>query len=563
MNNNESEKDIPLDGYKTCSNCRKKILSSKMFLHEGFCMRNNKYCEKCGKIVLIKDFDDHIQNHLNPQTKSPLNEESINLNKDLKKEKINDNKDKTQVMVNQINYNSYVNMSIPKKAKKKEIIKYNAPIVINTFDNEIHTPGYYKDFFLRNYKMAKLMKINEFDDILENSKVLTSDILESKNNENPYNINDIFMRYNINYLNENNRQYSLNAIRKPNFFLDNNKEKKETTNYDNPIILYERSDNKKEPDDNINFDQCYKNIIKIPKNRVKRNICSNSYDSKKYNDIYDNIFSNGSDYKINNYIIRNKNLINKIPLKNYHSNVLGNDNINYNSSGNFSSKEPLDRTSKLNKINKHKEGKEIKPSNIEFNNKFILYGKAKNSKYEKCEYCNRVVEDMNKHNYRCEIRRMKELERIQSIQEDKKMIQSKEIDIHKPKNIKLSSYSNLVLKNGFIIEKQKKEQKIHYSCFQNEKIDQNGRIILTPKSSKIISQNCPTDTKREEQIKKRQERKFYNNINQISDILYNYGFNEINEKDNYIDSWRSKANLKKNLIIKLPDNKAYRGLLTP
>ena len=37
-----------------CQNCRQDILSSKMFLHEGFCQRNNIFCEHCNKVFLKK-----------------------------------------------------------------------------------------------------------------------------------------------------------------------------------------------------------------------------------------------------------------------------------------------------------------------------------------------------------------------------------------------------------------------------------------------------------------------------------------------------------------------------
>lgn len=46
-----------------CQNCRQDIPESKMFLHEGFCLRNNKFCAECGKIFLVQEFDEHIKTH--------------------------------------------------------------------------------------------------------------------------------------------------------------------------------------------------------------------------------------------------------------------------------------------------------------------------------------------------------------------------------------------------------------------------------------------------------------------------------------------------------------------
>ena len=40
-----------------CINCKQYITKSKMFLHEGFCLKNNKYCPECDKVFLIQEFD--------------------------------------------------------------------------------------------------------------------------------------------------------------------------------------------------------------------------------------------------------------------------------------------------------------------------------------------------------------------------------------------------------------------------------------------------------------------------------------------------------------------------
>ena len=45
-----------------CKNCHQDILEDKMFLHEGFCIRNNAYCEHCERVFLKKDYDEHCKN---------------------------------------------------------------------------------------------------------------------------------------------------------------------------------------------------------------------------------------------------------------------------------------------------------------------------------------------------------------------------------------------------------------------------------------------------------------------------------------------------------------------
>ena len=49
--------------YIKCKNCRQIILESKMFLHEGFCLRNNKLCPECDKVFLVQEYDEHLKTH--------------------------------------------------------------------------------------------------------------------------------------------------------------------------------------------------------------------------------------------------------------------------------------------------------------------------------------------------------------------------------------------------------------------------------------------------------------------------------------------------------------------
>ena len=58
-----NEKSKPKDKKKLiqCKNCRQDILAEKMFLHEGFCNRNNIFCEHCQKVFLKKDYEKHLK----------------------------------------------------------------------------------------------------------------------------------------------------------------------------------------------------------------------------------------------------------------------------------------------------------------------------------------------------------------------------------------------------------------------------------------------------------------------------------------------------------------------
>ena len=47
-----------------CDNCRKDIPESKILLHQGFCLKNNKYCPTCSKVFLVGEFDEHMKTHV-------------------------------------------------------------------------------------------------------------------------------------------------------------------------------------------------------------------------------------------------------------------------------------------------------------------------------------------------------------------------------------------------------------------------------------------------------------------------------------------------------------------
>ena len=74
-----------------CNNCRQFISTKKMFLHEGFCNRNNVFCEHCESVFLKKDYYYHILEI--SRNLSPKNRESISnqIKQNLKNLKIDKN----------------------------------------------------------------------------------------------------------------------------------------------------------------------------------------------------------------------------------------------------------------------------------------------------------------------------------------------------------------------------------------------------------------------------------------------------------------------------------------
>ena len=58
------------------------IESNKIFLHEPFCIRNNKLCQICSKLIEIATYEEHLETHKNETKQQP------EIKKDIQKENI-------------------------------------------------------------------------------------------------------------------------------------------------------------------------------------------------------------------------------------------------------------------------------------------------------------------------------------------------------------------------------------------------------------------------------------------------------------------------------------------
>ena len=92
---------------------------------------------------------------------------------------------------------------------------------------------------------------------------------------------------------------------------------------------------------------------------------------------------------------------------------------------------PLDRVSKKFKTEKKNNS-----------NKLSQIPKQKNTKYEKCEYCNRVTTDLNAHIYNCESRRLFEIERIQTKQDENEQKKGRKKSVIMKSNTSLYNIPN-------------------------------------------------------------------------------------------------------------------------
>ena len=71
-----------------CTNCQTEIEDSKMFLHEGFCKKNIRYCFKCKQKIPKEEFEEHLENHKVKKetensvekTENKIDENNINMN---------------------------------------------------------------------------------------------------------------------------------------------------------------------------------------------------------------------------------------------------------------------------------------------------------------------------------------------------------------------------------------------------------------------------------------------------------------------------------------------------
>ena len=92
-----------------CNNCKQEIAESKLVLHEAFCLRNNKYCEKCQKVILTSEYDEHIKSH-DKKKEEP---------KQIKKEIIQDNIYEDEYLP-MGNYDNFKKIDVEAVLKKKK-----------------------------------------------------------------------------------------------------------------------------------------------------------------------------------------------------------------------------------------------------------------------------------------------------------------------------------------------------------------------------------------------------------------------------------------------------------
>ena len=413
-----------------CKSCRQYIPSYKMFLHEGFCQRNNIFCEHCEQVFLRKDYDKHIleisKNLTNINKESiikRLNTDFQEFKRDISSSSININKVKKirtkipiieeysirkpiiidpngNIINDNNNSNNYLSLFDISLIKRNIYKQFKNNIILNAKSNYVsrkNLVNFNNINYYTNRRIAKANKSN-YSNILYNNNVF--------NNKNSILIVDKFKEkknnLKINIINNNYFDNKIDSITLGNdinnFYINNNIRAKS-----NDIFL--------------NDTENRKNKIKEKEQNDKNNIMINNHiitynSNRNINEIENNYYTNISIEKsINDINNTSKNNIKEFSKYNTKTNIYYSrfnkhkENNITNKIEKISTKEPLDSVSKekYKKINRNK--KEQKPENsIRNKNKYLILDKGNNNKttnMSKCKLCNVLTDNMSIHNKIC------------------------------------------------------------------------------------------------------------------------------------------------------------------
>ena len=200
-----------------CKNCRQDILKDKMFLHEGFCIRNNVFCEHCEKVFLKKDYAEHVKLATkffskNKNSSSPISQQSKETQSETFKagslSEENENNNNTMPLIPKPSL-EIVQMPIT------ELYKINEPIFVNESgqilsNNKNNKNNYLLPFLGINFRSSK---INEkiLDDIIDQGDIFIENNTISQNCYDIEGLNNLLNRNNYN----NNNYLTINPSQNP------------------------------------------------------------------------------------------------------------------------------------------------------------------------------------------------------------------------------------------------------------------------------------------------------------------------------------------------------------
>ena len=318
-----------------CTNCRQDILAEKMFLHEGFCQRNNVFCEHCEKVFLKKDYNYHIKKLSKKENEK--NEEA-NLENENRIRAINIYR--SPLITKKNTYFEYIEMPIVEQytIRKPIYISENGQILSNKNKNEFLLPYFginnvqnsnisSDEFFKNDIILNQEEILKENHAFITNNKVINDIVLEGTM-KNSVNTGDL----NIPYIRQEDG--SLKSTQ------TNNKDEIEQKN---KIINLEIDGNINNKIGFFNKSQSLNNIKNgndklVEDNFIHKNRMSLSNDNRKYiNKELNNSTNNNIDGKVNSQSSKKNNIIINNNIITYNS------NNNINKIHNFFSKEKAQR----------------------------------------------------------------------------------------------------------------------------------------------------------------------------------------------------------------------------
>ena len=441
-----------------CNNCRQLISAKKMFLHEGFCNRNNIFCEHCEKVFLKKDYKYHIfeiQNNLSKNNSDSISNQFKKTLKNLKNNElenipiINNSPDIKEEQIDWIEEyeikNPIVINPFGEIISKQNKNEYLLPILgidhiqnnNNRYLNDIffNQENYYNinkniiNYGILNNNEKRIKKVYSTTDInnIYNKKGfnMRNNILNNENNIKNYNdmnlvikeedinnrINDVNSIKNNNFINNNVDLFEVNKfakIKKINLTDSKITEKNRYSfnKYNNFINIENKLKNNSViiNNNNINTYNSNNNINKINtnfnlnKNEKKLFIDNKNIYNSKSIDLNNTNSPNISKYnKTNHFQIVGKKEKNEIKNNKEKLIDLNNDKKNKNSE-NLNKKEPLDNLSrKSKKFNDYDDNEKIPLNKIVPKTPILSQERKYKRIINKCEYCNIITDNIIHH----------------------------------------------------------------------------------------------------------------------------------------------------------------------
>ena len=363
-----------------CGNCRQNILASKMFLHEGFCSRNNIFCDHCQKVFLKKDYQNHLDN-INNKNKNNRNSTKSKKKAKKQKESQNINIFRSPIITKRQTAFEYIEMPTTEELKiNNPIIISDGKIVSNKNKNDYLVPYFgIKSFDENNQNNNSLIKTFDENNQNNNSLIKTQDLYEKSDVLNQTEL--------LNVIDSFHKKYDDYKIE-----IDLGKKMKNSSSMDDLLMANNRltynllynpfldqinfeKDNYVKYEDNI-YNNTINDIIKytdLPyKEKSFSNLLINNNDNNNNNNNNNSLIYNNDNNNIdindnNNYIDMDKDKQNKNKKNNI---IINNNIITYNSNNSINKIDNI-----YNKEEKHYT--QNKNTNIDSIKKKILIDRQK------------------------------------------------------------------------------------------------------------------------------------------------------------------------------------------